>query len=389
MSRVAAEPAPAPRGAGGAVPLDDVLGRAVEALWPARAKQELLFDLGERKRWTSPDATQAVVRLAAWLQAELGLPEVLAPTAASGLAVSEARRLAAVLCGPPPRSVGVAKDLVALQPLVGSSSPKALANSLSEDLRSRRGDHRWLLALATVAAAPDAASRRLDAWLFHERSRVAVVAELSGLAGRLDAGMLDAGDAVLVFSLLALWQRRRPAEEARGNRGKASSRRAAPKPVAALDEELIGLAQLDAILAAARRVSDAAGRCLTLLAIEAALTQAHLVPHTARRAPAGGRPSDRWLPRVRAALSNAWLVDLVGVEAAALLGHRVARMRAYRDGEAPPPAPALVHPHLTATSLIDSRQTSAHSTSLSLDDRGVLMLAPQLRARGLLQEEPR
>ena len=92
---------PVPASATGIVSLADCLERAVEAMWPRRAQQELLLDLGERKEWDLANRRVAVEGAGAWLIRELGLPPSVSVDAAAPRAgedgVEHARSLARTL----------------------------------------------------------------------------------------------------------------------------------------------------------------------------------------------------------------------------------------------------------------------------------------------------
>ena len=358
-------------------PLDALLGEAIHALWPRRSQQELLLDLGERKGWSESERSAQLLAAARWMQRELLLaPQVEVPHHRAPPPVLAAVRALGEALAPKPFS-GVARSAEGLAPALGSSS-KTLVNSLSVGIRASRSDHRWLLLLARLVAG----DHPVDAWLFHRRSPASVSAELGSMARRHP--YLDAVDAVLLLSLFALWQRRRPVTRARGNRGRIRSRRSTPKPVAALGGSLILLGQVQRLGEIAADMGGEAGRALLLLVLEAALTEAHLAPHSARRSAARSPGTgESLLAAVQEILESH--ASRLGQEAAAVLSFRVERMRAWRDGRPLQKflLPTVRHPYVQASLLLErARNTVPPAQTFNPHTPGLLMLLPQLRSRG-------
>lgn len=359
-----------------ASPLKPILDRAVRAMWPRRAQQELLLDLGERKGWDGTDYEAALASACAWLGDELGLGTdgTTATASAAPVDLATVRQLAGNLPQNGPSS-GVAKWVEAVAPAVGST-PKTLANSLTPRLRPDRADHRWLVSLArTLGEAPMAG---VDAWLYHRRSPASVSLALGALG---TGDQYAAGDALLVFSLLALWQRRRPTHAARANKGRPRSRRETPKPVAALTSRLASPGQLPHLLRLARALTG--GQEFALLGVEAALTEAHLAPHEPRRA--GGRDTwdgETWLRAVESALTE--FMDVVGKDEAAVFAFRVERMRTWRESRPWCPLGEFPRvPYVEASLALEaSRSGASPSATYSAQTPGLLMLLPLLRSRG-------
>ena len=356
------------------LPLVEVLVLAIRAIWPRRSQRELLLDLGERKGWTEDDFVQAVAQASDWMVQELLLPNNVNKGPAALPDLECLRLIGAQLAGEPTGS-GVASWIRGVAPAAGSS-PKTLANSLRTGLRSDRPDHRWLSAIARIAA-PESDAVTIDAWLFHRRSPTSVGRALSQMAGR---SVLDTGDALLLFSLLALWQRRRPTERVRGNKGQKRTRRETPKPVAALGGSIASLGQLAHLL----RVADSLGQPepLRLISMEAALTEAHLGPHRARRSE--GEPvetGEEWLDAVSRAVSDPEFGD---PNERAAFAFRVERMRAWRDSrsmELQNTAPDI--PYVRATLALErTRRGDEWNDAFPFTDAGLLMLLPLLRSRG-------
>jgi hypothetical protein len=360
--------------------LADALSTMLLRVWPARRHQELLLDLGERKGWTDHDRAVAVARLAEWLVVELLLPAWIADAPQERIgADTELPHVA--LDGVEP-VLGVGLRTVALARLAGVA-PKTLANSLGDGLRGERRDHRWLLFLRRL----EGGCVDQDALVFHRRSPVAVAGELSRCVGRTEP---DAGDAILLMSLVALWQRRRPTSQAKGARGAEMARALVPKPVAALVAEAMALAQLRPLLSHALEMEGTAGPTLAAVALDAALTEAHLAPHRSRRGAAAVRGGGgAWLRAADDALNDPKVVGMVGEDEVAAFLARTARMRAYSD-RSPVPAPTFAsgeHPHVVlARAIDDARRGESISRRFAPLEPGYFMLLPQARRLGLLED---
>ena len=363
----------------------DVLAHELRALqsaiWPRRTQAELLLDLGERKRWGQADLRERNRELSTWLSSEGVVGAVTGSGPPAGVAVTDLK--AALARALPPgdgaRAAGTSALISRLAPAVGAN-PKTLANSLAGGLRPARPDHRWLLALHhAVAGSPP-----VGAWLFHRRTPQAVAAALSsGIPS-------DAGNALLLFSLIALWQRRRPTPDARGNRGQPRPRRLTPKPVAALGWQLITPGQLAPLCEIGVELGDDRGAALGLLGIECALTEAHLGPH-ASRGPAADQEAlvdsgEGFLRGAETALGTLRANGLVDAAEACVIAYRIARMRTWRDGaSAPTPsAEAAATPYVGAcVALDDLRGGKINSLPpFRASTPGLAMLLPQLRAAG-------
>ncbi len=248
---------------------------------------------------------------------------------------------------------------------------------MTRGLRADRPDHRWLRLLIRVARRGGGA---LDAWAFHRRSPGVVAEELAARAARDD---LDAGDAVLVMSLLALWQRRRPTAHARGNRGQVRPRRTTPKPVAGVRDTLAAAGQLRHLGRLAKMLGGERARAVLLLGIEAGLTEAHLAPHAARLSQQGAPDTgEGWLRGIEQVVhEHAVLL----AEDAAVLRFRIDRMRAWRDRVEQP----LPHEDAVRFAYVRASLDLEHTHAASAVDEpvhastpGLLMLLPLLRARG-------
>jgi hypothetical protein len=357
--------------------LADALSATLTRVWPARRHQERLLDLGERKGWTEADRDAAVVRLAGWLAGEVLLPSCVG-VVASPRAVELTDLPDLPVYGATP-VVGVGLRTVALAHLVGTE-PKTLANSLARGLRPDRRDHRWLLFLSRLARA-DADP---DALVFHRRSPAAVAAELARTAVR---SAPDAGDAMLLLSLVSLWQRRRPTSEARAARTATVSRRLVPKPAVAMKWDIIALTQLHPLIELAVDSGGAFGRVLAAVVVDAALTEAHLAPHRARaRGDADPDWGDLWLRRVQAVVADPRVVELLGADEAAVFRWRIARMRAYASGSADRPSAPPPHPYVNLACAIDSaRAGTPAERCFTAHLPGYFMLVPQARGLRLIE----
>lgn len=355
------------------------------ALWPRRAQQECLFDLGERKAWTEVERQAALAAAANWIRREVCLPTMRRNLAISDDVASDARcvkhvRALGAKIAPGNEVPGVAHWAAGLARSLGMA-PKTLANTISTGLEAHRCDHRWIRAIGRIVEGRGDA----HAWAYHRRTPEAVGRALRRL---VEPARLDAGDAVLVLSLLALWQRRRPTEQAKGNRLESSTRRAAPKPIARLCGTLVQPAQVGALLELATHLPSLAGQTLASLALEAALTEAHLAPHRTRAAVArdDSTSGEPWLGAVEAAVSDSG--NLLPADERDVLRFRIDRMRAWRDGR-PQSAvsESLVrNPHVAASLALERNKSATTATALPFHftTPGILMLIPQLRARGLV-----
>jgi hypothetical protein len=272
---------------------------------------------------------------------------------------------------------GVGLHVVALAALAGSS-PKTLANSLGSGLRSDRRDHRWLGFLTRLSLGRPSE----DAWIYQRRSPTTVGKEL---AARAHASFLDAGDALLVLSIVALWQRRRRPGEARASRGLLVTRRELAKPIAALDGWVMMASQLGPLLEYGVGRGGIGSRAVVAVAIEAALTEAHLAPHRARGKGAAVGSGEGWLRAVEQALGRLPVAQVLGVEDHELFAWRVARMRAYA-GRKPTPLPgvaASAHPYVKlARAIDDALGKRASERPFHAGDPGYFMLLPQARRPG-------
>lgn len=358
-----------------ALALFAILDRALGAMWPRRTHQELLLDLGERKGWDADDRAEALAESARWMADELRLDVPHREVPAEDVTSIEALHALRIHGNGRVTNGGVGRWVETLAPAVGTG-PKTLSNSLSKGLRPDRADHRWALAIARIAsgAVTDA---HVDAWSYHLRTPTNTAALLSKMGA---AGHHDVGDAVLLFSLLSLWQRRRPTEAVRSNRGRPRSRRTTPKPVASLAGSLVSHGQIPHLLGLARTIDG--GRLLARLTLEAALTEAHVAPHLPRGAPRTDTPDgESWLRMVDAAVAD--LKPLLGAEDCGAFAFRVESMRAWRDRRAiqrPIDTPEI--PYVQASlALAAWRNDESHSLTCSSGAPGVMMLLPLLRRR--------
>lgn len=352
-----------------------VLSQHVPLLWPRRSQQELLLGLGERKSWTDQDREESCARLTLWLHEELGLPADLEGVPAKKSTKEEILVGLTGLGLRVDRQVpGVGGIYAALAELTGASSAKTLANSLIPGLQPKRPDHRWILLLSRLGSG----RLPLDALLYHRRSVAAVTTALR-------AGSLDTSTALLLYSLVALQQRRRTIE------GKPLPRRFLSKPVSALSGTLLVHSQLRPLLTLAREVDRGD---LAAFVLECALTEAHLLPHLPRQprnatsvelsAFAERHTGERWLQAVEQELSS--LGTLLG-EDAAFFSFRVAWMRSWRKQHPLPTVPPEIseQPYIFALQQLQRQKNGETADQVSADSPGLFMLLPLLRKRGLLR----
>ena len=358
------------------VSLAAALAHGLRAVWPSRRARESLLDLGERKDWSEPDLDEQVARVARWLEEELGLPVELPAFARPHQdALAWARTFGRGLHeGPAER--GVSRWASALAPCAGTTG-KTLANSVGGGLDPARADHRWIGVLSRIHDGRGGGT----AWWFHARTPERVAVELARLAAPT---LIDGGDALLLLSLLALWQRRRPTDQARGNRGTTRPRHVTPKPVASLRGELVQVGQLAHLAKLAEHLPPEAAHQLIMVAVECALTEAHLAPHRARAGrddPGDGEAPLRAVERLMAHTDTVKELDREIIE------FRVERMRAWRDGTRAPPVSGTLadQPYVAASQALEARRRGDHVLPrFQPSDPGLFMLQPLLRRRGLL-----
>lgn len=370
--------------------LEDILDTVLDQLWPRRAHQELLLDLGEHKAWTAATRRAAIEDAAAWFTQELELPSVVHVGSprdemeADRRVLEWAREFGASVVGAE-HHAGVAAWICGVASAVGTA-PKTLANSIQLPLRSDRSDHRWLRSIAR-AAMGDA---RTDAWCFHRRSPQTITQFLAEVGGDC---YRDAGCSVVLLSLLALWQRRRPTVGSRGNRGRPQPRRTTPKPVAALNWQLVHLAQIRALFQLAGRMpTSEAFTAIGMLAIEAALTAAHLAPHPSRMVASSRRISasgEEWLVAAEDALRSGGV--RIGENDSAIFRFRIDRMRAWRDARPQPKVDERLqdHPYVAGSLALENSvaNRAAVAPGFAPTTPGIFMLLPILRSRRLLETE--
>lgn len=357
--------------------LVDLLDTGLLGIWPKRADQRRLLDLGERKAWSERERRAALVNAANWIAEQLSLPSTL-PSRSPALpdALEWARSGGAVSAAVSPE-LGVALWATSLAPALGVSG-KRLANSCSKGLRSDLPAHRWLRLVHRIQSGHDATT----AWAYHERSRGPLAMELSRLA---HPDQLDAGDALLLRSLLSLWQRRRPTDRVRGNRARAEARRLTPKPVAQLAGSLAGPGQLTHLCRLGETLPSAKARILVLFGIEAALTDAHLSPHPTHRGAASTLSGEALLTTAEAVLHTASLTE----QDRLVIAFRIQRMRAWRD-QAPLPTTTFAakrSAYIRASIALSDVRFKGTPERFSPATPGLLMLLPQLRRHHLLEPQ--
>lgn len=356
--------------------LADILSQLLLRMWPARAHQELLLDLGEHKGWGEAGRLAVVETMVGWMQRELLMPAELYVIAGTAI-THELPDVPLDNLVPQP---GVARKTVALAGLAGVAA-KTLANSLTRGLQCDRGDHRWLCLLARVQRR----ELNLSDSFFHERSPTNVAERL---ARAFASPNVDAADAALMLSLVALWQRRRLPSEARGSRGKSMPRRLVPKPAVSMSGELMVLSQLGPLLDLAVHWRTSGGALLAAFVVDVALTEAHFAAHRPRRT---GSPSQSttWLETVGRALDRPDVAQLVEPQHRSLFRYRVARMFAYSAATIVQPD-NIVHDHpyvRLCLAIDDARAGREPFARFDAGDPGYFMLLPQARGLGLLEDQ--
>ena len=363
--------------------LELALDRLLRVIWPRRSHAELLLDLGEGKRWTEADRRAQTTACATWLAREGVVEAPLVPKAAPAKASPSRAMIEASLARYLPRSLwtrapGTSALISQLAPALGSH-PKTLANSLRKGIRPSRRDHRWMVTIYGLLVG----NPRLDAWIFHRRTPASIAAALS------DTPLPGVSDALLVLSLVALWQRRRPTAAVRGNRGQPQARRVTPKPAAALEWQLISPGQVPHLITMASKLGEA-GCAVGTLAIECALTEAHLAPHPSRGVAANQGSlvdsGEALLIAAERGLHDLHDRDLVPPADAEVFEYRISRMRAWRDRGPPaqPSAAASASAYVVACLALDDLRAGkiTEFPPIHASTPGLAMLLPQLRAAG-------
>jgi hypothetical protein len=370
--------------------LTEVLDKAIAAMWPKRAQQELLLDLGEHKYWTPIARHESLDEAANWLVCQLGLPsffDVVPEQTQSVADVDEdARQLARELGAKVAlgeRMPGVAAWACHIAPALGTTA-KTLANNLKVPLRSDRSDHRWLRFLSAATRG----QTDTPAWFYHRRCAQTVADALGAMCARI--GCLHAGDAVLVLSLLAQWHHLRDPAEVRSNRGRPRSRRETPKPIAGIIGQVVQPGQVPSLVRLARQ-AGLGGPSIVRLAIEAALVEGHLGPHPVRAVGDKSSPKDRgqsWLAAAESALKEAG--DTISQEDVSVFVFRIERHRAWlaKKQQQEPDVKLLALPYVAASMALERRHWNPNGPLelFNTDEKGLLMLLPYLRPKGMLKE---
>lgn len=346
-----------------------LLSTAVRTIWPRRTQHELALDLAQRKAWNDADFEDACHECADWLVSEVGLASVVvaAPMVGDWAALRSAAR-----------EMAGDKTVESFAERAGhlfGRSASNVRNNLST-YHPGRVEHWWIAAMGRIACEQSS-----PAVLYHQRSRQSVNAGLERLAGACDVGVPDAADVLLLTSLLALYQRRRPTNEVRGSRGQVLSRREAPKPIVLLLSSLFPAGVARKLLALAPRIEGGdPRRHLAALGVEWALTVAHAAPHRAVRAGARRKPDADVIECVVRSASE------ILPDQATALRFRLDLMLAYA-GSAPMSVTSSVDAYgeihgCFAAVRADVEALPAAERAMRLveaDAPGSLMLAPQVR----------
>lgn len=253
------------------------LGAAIESMFPSRRATEALLDLPERKMWGPRDREAAIVDLAAFLAAQLDWPAGAEPEPVAAPDLDLLRASVEKIASK--QSPGTAAWLDAVAEPVGATSAKSLANSRPRSLRPNDRRHRWVAWLArSLHTQPEP-----TLWRFDLRNADATARRV---ARWTEGHVYDAADELLLISLVALWQRRRPVTDVRAQRGAPSPRRTTPKPSSRLFHEVDFCGQARALLTLLEQLHGTDSWHWQALVLEWLLTQGHLVMQTDR---SGGR----------------------------------------------------------------------------------------------------
>ena len=324
--------------------LETGLQQATRLIWPKACKQELLFDLGERKQRVVEAKGEAIRGIVDRWE-DSGIVMGRWPSMRSWT-VAEVKETIPLV--PSCREVDVSARITAWAGLLGTA-PKTLANSLSRWFICARDDHRWLLTLARLSAG----ERIPDGLLYHRRSVGALGAALGRIRAGLAAGQLDQADALVLLSMVLNFQHRRPTSDIRANRGANRSRRGSPKPAVSLEGTLLRPGQVEGLLAYAERTGN---RPLVLLVLEAALTEAFMCSHSARYSARDAPSPGAWHDLIREVLGMTSLQPLTGEEHD-FFCYRLGIMEAYSSGRpfCAPPSGIKTHPYVEAVMYMQKR----------------------------------
>jgi hypothetical protein len=171
-------------------------------IWPTRDKQELLFDLGERKTWDEAQRREAVEHCAEWLSGWGIGPKK--PSPSQSMSWAEIRAILGPFVqkiSPTKRSIGVGKGTAFLAELI-PSEPKTLSNNIKNWFDNKREAHCWLLCLARYIQQP-----LPEGFLYHRRSIARLNEALDVCYGHLQAEQMDTADAMLLVNYSALKSR--------------------------------------------------------------------------------------------------------------------------------------------------------------------------------------
>ena len=401
--------------------LSFILAKAITSIWTKRAEQEAFFDLGERKKWTDEDFQKGVKKLAYWLHSSLLIPLEISPVEVSVPEMAKMKDLGNKIWAAKAKAIqnqektdhcGVSHWLIALAPLVGIA-PKPLANSVSvkklgdNKLQLHRLDHRWLRVIARICQNKVEKTEH-EAWIFHERSPEAITFALGSIAARIARSTnnedlhLDIGDSVWLLSLVALWQRRKSTDKVRGNRGKIENRRTTPKPIAKITQEYTTLfqpSQLEILVSFAREFSEqgeitkTAAKQIITLALEIALTEAHLSPHSYRKNIKSGKTGFKCLDKAKEILRKEENSKrkILSDEMIAIFKFRIYRMCNWRDQENFSSEQIFTSHYVRLSYELEKKyqQRKIEGTNMNMNEKtdpidprekGILMLLPQLRS---------
>lgn len=360
------------------------LDSALNVMWAKRKEIEALLDLGERKNWSANDRASAVREAAMWLERTLALT-LPQPTASTEIATGS-RGFAEVRAWAENQtrdSTGGAAQWIQFVASATGVSAKTLANQLSVRSKDQAYSSTALRWLSTIEAA---LSERLDAeavW-FHRRTPQSISRQIARWS---ESKFCTSADALLIVSMLALWQRRRDTRTVRANRGTARSRKETPLPCGVVGAALVSEGQFCALVKLANAMRDEPREQLFAVAFEAALTAAHFGPHPVRVRRSGAADAGVVGPSLDVVESTRKRTALNDTDKD-VVSFRIELMRAY-DADQPlrntSTAPGEYARAAAAINRIRYGESLESEPRFSATAPGIVMIVNQLRRLGLVE----
>lgn len=326
-------------------PFDEVaiMQNLIKTLWHLQKDQEALLDLGERKAWGDDALDEAINEWVGWLNAhDLG-PGAVTRTDRATPSISRPRiwyEAARWVLPPGEGARSRSEENKHWGHLLGCS-PRSFDNELSKDFKPTHAAHMWVHQLANIDTIA------LDSLLYHRRTR----ANMAAFWERLLSGdhIPALADRLVLISLAMLYQRRRPTEAARGNRGRTAPRRSTPKPAKRPTKELVSQGFADTMCGWLQHHRDAPRTAsVAALLVELLLTQRHAHAHTDRTTePSGVSERSSW--------EDARIPSLVGLapdDDRVVFEERLRIMHCYERREPYTGGSSDEHPYLHASAII-------------------------------------